>query len=75
MFEEMPILRYLYIISFLGMIVFYSVEKDGKEKKFTGKNRAKYYNSVANNKYNNGDCYSLKIEFKCSIFFIYFRFS
>lgn len=32
MFEEMPILRYLYIISFLGMIVFYSVEKDGKEK-------------------------------------------
>ncbi len=32
MFEEMPLLRYLYIILFLGMIVFYSVEKDGKEK-------------------------------------------
>lgn len=32
MFEEMPILRYLYIILLLGMIVFYSTEKDGKEK-------------------------------------------
>lgn len=32
MFDEMPILRYLYIISFLGLIVFYCTEKDGKEK-------------------------------------------
>lgn len=32
MLDEMPILRYLYIISLLGMIIFYSAEKDGKEK-------------------------------------------
>lgn len=37
MFDEMPILRYLCIISLLGMIVFYSTEKDGKEKGSPGR--------------------------------------
>lgn len=32
MFDEMPLLRYLWIILLLGMIIFYSTEKDGKEK-------------------------------------------
>lgn len=45
-----------------------------QRKGFVGKNCAKYYNSVANNKYNNDDCYSLKIGNLNPIFFIYFRF-
>ncbi len=32
LFNEFPILRYLYIILLLGMSIFYFTEKDGKEK-------------------------------------------